>query len=286
MANSMDFFMTGDANMLNVALVQMTSGPDIEQNCAALENAIREAAAKGATFILTPENSCHMCSPPTKKLQSSPVESGHPILARCAALAAGLGVNIALGSLSIRVDQDRVANRSYLLDAKGNIVAKYDKIHLFDVILPTGETHRESQTVMPGDRAVVADMDFGKIGMSICYDVRFAYLYRALAQRGAEIMLVPAAFTVPTGQAHWQTLLRARAIETGSFVLAAAQTGTHEGGRNTYGHSMVISPWGEVIAELGDQPGILYAQIDLSAPARARAAIPALQHDRTFTLEG
>ncbi|MBU0800194.1 MAG: carbon-nitrogen hydrolase family protein, partial [Alphaproteobacteria bacterium] len=176
----------------------------------------------------------------------------------------------------------KIANRSLLFDAHGDIAAMYDKIHLFDVDLPTGEKHRESDVVEPGTRAVVADTPWGGVGMTICYDVRFAYLYRALAQQGAKIITVPAAFTVPTGRAHWETLLRARAIETGSYIIAPAQCGSHQGGRATYGHSLVVSPWGEVIADGGDAPGITVATLDMNAVDTVRNAIPALTHDREF----
>lgn len=269
---------------VKVGLLQLNSGPDINDNLAVAEDYIRRAAADGAQFILTPENTCHMRFPALEKLQSSPGPDDHPVVKRFAALARELAVWILAGSVSVRLPGVKIANRSYLFDAKGNIVALYDKIHLFDVDLPTGEKHRESDIVAPGSRAVVAETPWGGVGLSICYDVRFAYLYRTLAQEGARILTVPAAFTVPTGRAHWETLLRARAIETGSFVLAPAQCGLHEGGRATYGHSLVIGPWGDVIADGGDAPGVISAVLDLNAVDQARAAVPALRHDRAYVV--
>ncbi|NCC21749.1 MAG: carbon-nitrogen hydrolase family protein [Alphaproteobacteria bacterium] len=271
---------------LKIALLQMTSGPDIAENLKAAEEMVREAAAQGARFILTPENTCHMRSPQSEKLKSAPVEAGHPAIGRFSSLAQEMGVWLLTGSLSIRLEgEERIANRSYLFDDTGKTVATYDKIHLFDVDLPTGETHRESDLVRPGDAAVVAQSSWGGIGLTICYDLRFPHLYRALAKAGAKILTVPAAFTVPTGQAHWETLLRARAIENGAFVLAPAQTGEHQGGRKTYGHSLAVGPWGEVLADGGDAPGIALAELNLADVDKARQSIPALRHDRPFDLK-
>ncbi len=270
--------------MLSVALVQMNSGPQIADNLDIAETLIREAAGKGAEFILTPENTCHMRQPATSKLQSSPPEKDHQALPRFAALARELGVSILLGSVSVKVSEDKIANRSYCFDDKGGIVASYDKVHLFDVALANNETYKESALVRPGEKAVVADLPFGRIGFTVCYDLRFPHLFRTLAQAGASIITVPSAFTVPTGQAHWETLLRARAIETGCYILAPAQTGTHEGGRKTWGHSLVADPWGAVVAQAGDETGLVMAEIDLDKVAQARMAVPSLTHDRTFTL--
>lgn len=269
--------------MLKVALIQMNSGPVIADNLKQAEDLIREAAAAGAQLILTPENTCHIKTPQSEKLQSSPYENDHPAIPFFSDLARDLNVWILVGSIAVRVSEGKVVNRSLLFSDSGAIVAQYDKIHLFDVDLPTGESHRESNIVQPGDRAVVAETPWGGLGMTICYDLRFAGLFRALAQRGAKILTVPAAFTVPTGQAHWETLLRARAIETGSFVLAPAQTGTHHGDRKTYGHSLIVAPWGEVLADGGEGVGIVMADLDLSAVEKARGAIPALLHDRVFS---
>lgn len=270
--------------MTRVALIQLTSGPDIAGNLRVAERMIRDAAADGADFILTPENTCHMVFPAQSKLDSSPAEADHPAVALFADLARELGVTLLLGSIAVKVAADKIQNRSYLFDLQGTVAARYDKIHLFDAMLPNNETYLESALVRPGEKAVVADMAFGKVGLTICYDLRFAGLYRALAQAGASIITVPAAFTVPTGRAHWETLLRARAIETGCFVLAPAQTGEHAGGRRTWGHSMVIDPWGAVLAEGGEEPCTVTADIDLAKVAEARSALPALEHDRNFAL--
>lgn len=270
---------------LKVALIQLSAGPDIVENIIAAETLIREAAAQGAQFILTPENTCHIRRPATEKLKSAKAMEGHPVVTRFADLARELGVWILAGSISVLLPEQKILNRSILIDANGNIVANYDKIHLFDVDLPTGEVHRESAVVKPGEKAVVADTPWGKVGMTICYDLRFASLFRALSKAGAAILTVPAAFTVPTGKAHWHTLLRARAIENGAFVLAPAQVGTHEGGRETYGHSLIIDPWGTILAEGdGENIGIIMAELDMDAVKTAREAIPALLHDREYSI--
>jgi predicted amidohydrolase len=264
------------------ACVQLSSTADIAHNLAVTEKYIREAAVKGATLIVTPENTCHILTPSTEKLKTAQPQETHAGVKMFADLAKELGVTIIIGSMSIRLPGDRIANRSFLFSPDGEL-AHYDKIHLFDVSLPTGEVHRESDLITPGNKIVVADTAVGKIGMSICYDLRFAHLYREQAKRGAQILSIPAAFTVPTGQAHWEVLLRARAIETGAFVIAAAQTGEHHGKRKTYGHSMIVSPWGEVLAEGGEDEGLIYAEIDLEAVNAARTAIPALTHDRAIS---
>lgn len=270
---------------VKVALLQLNAGPDIAENIIAAETLIREAAAQGARFILTPENTCHIRRPATEKLKSARAMEGHPVVTRFAALAQELGVWILIGSISVLLPEQKILNRSILIDANGDIVADYDKIHLFDVDLPTGEIHRESAVVKPGEKATVADTPWGKVGMTICYDLRFASLFRALAKAGAAILTVPSAFTVPTGQAHWHTLLRARAIENGAFVLAPAQVGTHEGDRKTYGHSLIIDPWGTILAEGdGENIGIVMAELDLNAVKTARKSIPALLHDREYSM--
>jgi predicted amidohydrolase len=270
--------------MVQVALLQLNSGPDITENLKVTADLVREAAGRGAKFILTPENTCHMISPQSEKLKTSPNESNHPALPLFSNLAWELGVWILVGSIAVKVAEDKIANRSYFFNDSGKQVGQYDKIHLFDVDLPTGESHRESNVVMPGKNAVAVQTPFGKIGMTICYDLRFSNLYRELAKAGADILVIPAAFTVPTGQAHWEALLRARAIETGSYVLAPAQCGTHHGGRKTYGHSLIVSPWGEVLADGGDDVGIVTAELDIAEVKKARNAIPSLQHDREFIL--
>ncbi len=267
---------------MKIACIQMNSGAEIEANLAESEIYIREAAANGAAFIFTPENTCHMLSPQTEKLKTASGVENHPAYVFYAGLARELGVWISVGSVAVKVSDDKIANRSLLIDAQGDIVAKYDKMHLFDVDLAGGESYRESNVVQAGDKVVTAETPLGVMGLSVCYDLRFPYLYRDLAHKGACILAIPSAFTVPTGRAHWEVLLRARAIENGCFVVAAAQCGEHHGGRKTYGHSMVIDPWGEVLAE-GDAhtAGVIMADIDLSAVAKARAAIPSLQHDRS-----
>ncbi len=274
-------------HLVKTACIQLNSGPDIADNLAVCAALIREAAAEGAEMILTPENTCHMRTPQSAKLESSPPEEHHPGLPLFSDLAQELGIWLLAGSFSVRVADDKIANRSYLFSDHGEMVAFYDKIHLFDVDLPTGESHRESDLVRGGGRAVICGLPWkgAVLGMSICYDVRFPALYRMMAQHGATIMAVPSAFTVPTGMAHWESLLRARAIETGSYVLAPAQCGTHHGGRQTYGHAMIIGPWGDVIVEAEDEPDYIVASLDMDAVARARQAIPSLTHDREMTLD-
>ena len=231
---------------------------------------------------MTPENTTLIEPNRGRQLAKTPAEEAHPGVPHFAALAKELGIWLLIGSMPVRADEKRIANRSFLFDPKGAIVARYDKIHMFDVDLPNGETYRESNGVRPGGQGVVAQTPWGAIGLTICYDVRFAYLHRALAQAGAVMLTVPAAFTVPTGQAHWHVLLRARAIETGCFVFAPAQTGEHAEGRLTYGHSLIVAPWGEVLADAGDKPGYIVADIDLERVQKARSMVPALRHDREF----
>lgn len=268
--------------ILRAACIQMTSGPVLSDNLAQAENLIRAAAAQGAQFVATPENTDLMCRKTADKLAQVGDEAAHPAIAFFSALAQDLGIWLLIGSLGVKVSETQLANRSHLFSPQGVLMATYDKIHMFDVQLSRTEFYNESKDNRAGMRAVLADMDGIGLGMSICYDVRFGHLHRDLAKAGAQILSVPAAFTVPTGQAHWSVLLRARAIETGCFVLAPAQTGTHEGGRQTYGHAMIIGPWGEVLAEAGQDTGVILADLDLSAVDKARTAIPALQHDRTY----
>ena len=276
-------------NTIKIACLQLSSGPDIAQNIAVTSALIRDAAAQGAQFIATPENTCHMVYPFTKRLAAAQGQDSHETLRALQILAKELGVWILIGSLGIKLDKRLLANRSFLISDKGEITAHYDKIHLFDVDLPGGERYRESTIIQPGERAVLASAKIGavktKIGLSICYDVRFAALYRMLAQNGADILTVPAAFSVPTGKAHWEILLRACAIETGSFVLAPAQVGEHTGGRSTWGHSMIIGPWGDILASAETETGIISAVLNLDEVQKARHSIPALEHDRAFTLE-
>lgn len=264
------------------ALVQLRSGRAVDPNMRSAETLIRRAAEGGAAYVQTPENTAIMELAPERVLEAAEAEENSVPLARFRALAAELGIFLHIGSLAIRLDGARVANRSYLIDPEGVVAARYDKLHLFDVDLAGGESYRESHHARPGATAVVADLPFGRLGLSICYDLRFAALYRALAMEGAEFIAVPAAFTKQTGEAHWHVLIRARAIETGAFVLAASQGGLHENGRATFGHSLIVSPWGEVLAEGGEEPCVIFADIDLAASAEARARIPALMHGRDF----
>ena len=222
---------------------------------------------------------------PELVVEAAESEGKNAPLARLKALARELRIWLHVGSLAVKLDKIRIANRSYLIDPEGRIAARYDKLHMFDVDLPGGESYRESQYFKPGEKAVLADLPFGRLGLSICYDLRFPALYLALAAAGAEIIAVPSAFTRQTGEAHWHALIRARAIETGAFVLAAAQGGLHENGRSTFGHSLVVSPWGEILAEGGEEPCVIFADIELAASAEARAHIPALKHGRDFAVE-
>jgi predicted amidohydrolase len=266
-------------------LVQLRAGRTIGPNLDQAEALVREAAKGGAEYVQTPENTALMELDPQRVLALVQPESESEPLARLCALAAELGIWLHVGSLGIKLGEDRVANRSYVINPHGAIVARYDKLHMFDVDLPGGESYRESEYYGPGEKAVVVDLPFARLGMTICYDLRFPALYRALARAGAEVIAVPAAFTKQTGEAHWHVLLRARAIETGSYVLAATQGGLHENGRSTFGHSMIVSPWGVVLAEAGEDPSVIFADIDLAAVADARARIPSLKHGRDFEIE-
>ena len=271
-----------------VACVQFTAGPDPEPNIAIVSDLIRRARDAGADFITTPEAS-NFIESGEKRREKAQREADDPFLTAMRALARETGTWILIGSLVIdpagepgAEGENRLANRSFLLDAQGGIVAKYDKIHLFDIDLPNGESIRESNAYRPGHRTVVAETPWGKLGMTVCYDVRFPHLYRALAQAGADFITIPSAFTVPTGRAHWHTLLRARAIETGSYVFAPAQCGEHAEGRRTYGHSLIVAPWGEVLAEAEEAVGFIAAEIDTARVAEARRQVPSLRHDRPF----
>jgi len=270
------------ADRVTVACVQTTSEREIEPNITTVGTLVRRARAAGAAFVLLPEN-VGMLEPVNRLArEKAEPEDRHRALAAFRELAAETGVWLLIGSLSIRLDDGRLANRSLLVDPRGEVTARYDKIHLFDVDLGNGERYRESATIAPGASAVVAETPWGPVGMSVCYDLRFPQLYRTLAQRGAVFLSIPAAFTRTTGMAHWHVLQRARAIENGAFVLAPAQCGTHAEGRETYGHSLIVDPWGTVLADGGEEPGIVLAEIDPEAAAEARRKIPALTHDRPF----
>jgi len=265
------------------ACVQMRSSDDVAENIRAATDLIRDAAAQGATFIVTPENTNLMARDAGAKLAKSFDEAHDPALPVFSQLAKELKIWLVIGSLAIKVSETKTANRSYLFAPDGGIAARYSKIHLFDAALGSGESYRESNTVAGGNEAVIADTALGRIGLTVCYDMRFPQLYRRLAQQGAFLFTVPSAFTVPTGEAHWHVLLRARAIENGAFVIAPAQGGAHAGGRKTYGHSLIVSPWGEVLAEAGTDPCVIFADIDPSLVQQAREKVPNLQHDRNFS---
>lgn len=264
------------------ACVQLCASDDVAANIRAASALIREARAQGADFIATPENTNLVAADADAKLARTFTEEADPSLPAFRALAAELGAWLLIGSLAVKVSAAKCANRSYLIDPKGEVAARYDKLHLFDVDLPSGERHRESSTVEAGAEAVTADLPWGRAGLTVCYDLRFPQLYRALAHADAFLFTVPAAFTVETGAAHWHVLIRARAIENGAFVLAPAQGGMHAAGRRTYGHSLIVSPWGEVLAEAADEPCVILAEIDPAQSADARARIPNLKHDRPF----
>lgn len=266
------------------ACVQLCSGEDAAANIRMASDLIRAAAGGGASFIATPENTALMASDGGAKLAQSFDEAQDPALPVFCELARELGVWLLIGSLAIKVAADKTANRSFLIDPKGRIAARYSKIHLFDVDLPSGESYRESHTVEGGEEAALAQTPWGRIGLSVCYDLRFPQLYRRLAQAGAFAFTVPSAFTETTGEAHWHVLLRARAIENGAFVIAPAQGGSHANGRKTYGRSLIVAPWGEVLAEAGVEPGVILADIDPRLSEEARARVPSLRHDRIFTL--
>ena len=266
------------------ACIQLTAGPDLAPNIARAAERIRAARAAGAELVLTPENTTMIEPRRALLLEKAVAEARHPAIPAFADLAAELGIWLLIGSLAIKVEAARCANRSYLFDPGGRIAARYDKIHMFDVDLAGGERYRESVSFRPGAAAVLADLPWGRLGLTVCYDLRFPHLYRQLAQAGAAFISVPSAFTRPTGEAHWQVLLRARAIETGCYILAPAQCGEHAEGRRTWGHSLIVSPWGEVIAAAADEPAIITARIDPAAVAAARRMIPALTHDRPVAL--
>jgi len=274
------------SSSLPIALIQTRTPATQAEALAHMEPLIRQAAAGGAKFILTPEGSNLLEQRKDRRGLAIVSERQDGVVVGLRHLAAELGVWILIGSAIVKSEQegdDRAANRSLLIDANGGIVARYDKLHVFDVDLPNGETYRESSTIRPGDGAAVADTPWGRLGLAVCYDIRFPHLFRQLAKAGACMISVPAAFTVPTGEAHWETLLRARAIETGAFVLAPAQGGTHEDGRKTWGRSTVVGPWGEIVAKLDhDEPGVLHAKLDFAAVETARNSVPALRHDRAF----
>jgi deaminated glutathione amidase len=270
---------------LRAALFQMTSGIDPAANAAAIVAMARRAKGEGADMLFTPEMAGYLDRDRTRAAQTLRAQGDDVVLAAVREAAAREGLWIHVGSLPLKGERadGRWANRSFLIDANGDIRARYDKIHLFDVDLATGESWRESSVYGPGEQVVAADTPWGRMGFSICYDMRFPDLYRALTDAGATILLAPAAFTVPTGQAHWHVLLRARAIEAGCFVIAAAQTGAHQDGRTTYGHSVVIDPWGDILLDMGDASGLGLADLDLSRIGDVRGRVPALANRREIS---
>jgi predicted amidohydrolase len=264
-----------------VALVQMRSATAPAANLATALAAIAEAKSAGADYVLTPEMT-NIIDKRERLLAMIVEEERDPTLAALREAARTHAMYIHIGSLAIKASPDRAANRSFLIDRRGDVVARYDKIHMFDVDLAGGESYRESHSYRPGDLAVVADLPWGRLGVTICYDLRFPALYRALAESGASFFSIPSAFTRPTGEAHWHVLMRARAIENGCFVFAAAQGGKHESGRESFGHSLVVDPWGQILAEAGTEPGVIYAEIDPAQVSAARSRIPSLYHGRRF----
>jgi deaminated glutathione amidase len=271
------------AGTFKAACVQTTSAREFQPNIDAVGAEIRRARDAGADFILTPEV-VGMYEPVRQRhLEKAVGEDGHPVLAAFREIARETGAWLLVGSLAVRVSETKLANRSFLVDPAGAVAARYDKMHMFDVEIGDGQTYRESALYQPGSEAVTAELPWGRLGMTVCYDLRFPYLYRALAQAGADFLSIPSAFTAPTGRAHWQVLMRARAIETGCFVLAPAQCGEHAEGRRTYGHSIIVGPWGEVLAEAGEEPGHIIVEIDPAQVAEARRKIPSLKHDRAVS---
>src|SRR5665213_1492612 len=266
------------------AMVQMRTGLLPEPSLEQATRLIRQAASEGADYVQTPEVSNMMQLNRKALFEHIAEEQDDLSLKAYRALAEELKIHLHIGSLALRATPERAVNRSFLIGPDGAVIASYDKIHMFDIDLPGGESYRESANYQPGETAVISDLPWGRIGLTICYDVRFPALYRALAESGAAFLAVPSAFTKKTGEAHWHTLLRARAIENGCFVFAAAQAGMHENKRETYGHSLIISPWGEVLAEGGVEPGVIMAKIDPARVEAARKSVPSLQHGRRFSV--
>jgi predicted amidohydrolase len=267
------------------ALIQTCTSRDVDRNLDEIGAMIREAAIAGAQYIQTPEVTTVLETDSKRMPDVIEPEAGNRALAHYSGLARELGVWLHIGSMAVATDEPRYANRAFLFAPDGRLAAKYDKIHMFDVQIGEGQNYRESKRYAPGRSGVIADLPWTRLGLTICYDMRFPALYRALAKAGAEVIAVPSSFTVPTGKAHWHTLLRARAIESQCFILAAAQAGDHECGRQTYGHSIAISPWGEVLAEAdGETTGYILADIDLADVAKARSRVPSLDNDRPFDI--
>jgi len=266
------------------AMIQMRSGLSPAANLDDGVRLIGEAKAAGADYVQTPEMTNIMEVKRERLFATIAEEDADTSLAAYRELARKLGIFIHVGSLAIKLSPDKAANRGFLITPQGDIAARYDKIHMFDVDLGNGESYRESRSYRPGEQAVIGILPWGTLGLTVCYDLRFPALYRALAEAGATMLAIPSAFTKPTGEAHWHVLMRARAIENGSFVFAAAQAGKHESGRETYGHSLIVDPWGRILAEGGTEPGIVMADIDMAEVSKARAKVPSLQHGRRFEI--
>jgi predicted amidohydrolase len=268
----------------NAAMIQMRSGLDPAANLAAALDLIDRAKQAGADYVLTPEMTNILAARREQLFAKIVAEEQDVTLASLREVARKLAIYIHIGSLAVKASPEKAANRSFLIDRRGDVVARYDKIHMFDVDLAGGESYRESNSYRPGELAILADLPWGRLGLTVCYDLRFPALYRALAEAGASFLAIPSAFTRQTGEAHWHVLQRARAIENGCFVFAAAQAGKHENGRETYGHSLIIDPWGRILAEGGGEPGVVMARIDMSEVVAARSRIPSLHHGRRFEL--
>jgi predicted amidohydrolase len=275
---------TGKSVTFSAGLVQMRSGLSPQANLDAAVRLIKDAKSAGADYVLTPEMTNILEIKRERLFATIAPEEDDPTLAALRELARKLGIFLHVGSLAIKLLPEKAANRSFLIDRNGDIVARYDKIHMFDVELDGGESYRESRSYRPGEIGVAADLPWGRLGLTICYDLRFPALYRALAEAGCSFLAIPSAFTKQTGEAHWHVLVRSRAIENGAFVLAAAQGGKHENGRETFGHSLVVDPWGRILAEGGTEPGVILAAIDPAEVTAARAKIPSLQHGRRFEI--
>jgi deaminated glutathione amidase len=272
----------GNPGTFRVGLVQMCTGREVERNLRDAGELIRAAARQGAQYVQTPEVTTLMETERARLFAAVRPEEGNAALSYFRALASELGIWLHVGSMAVLLGNGKIANRAFLMSPQGRIEARFDKIHMFDIDLPGGESYRESKNYQAGDLAVLSELPWGTLGITVCYDLRFPQLYRTLAKAGADFFAIPSAFTRPTGEAHWHVLLRARAIENGCFVFAAAQAGRHETGRETYGHSLIVAPWGEILAEGGVHPSVIIADVALSEVREARRRIPSLQHDRPF----
>jgi deaminated glutathione amidase len=273
-----------NGSTFKAAMIQMRSGLQPGANIDAAVRYVGDAKSAGAEYVLTPEMTNILAANREQLFAVAVDEEADASLATLREVARKLGIYVHIGSLAVRISPDRAANRSFLIDPKGDILARYDKIHMFDVDLAGGESYRESRNYRPGELAVLADLPWGRLGLTVCYDLRFPALYRALAEAGATMLAIPSAFTKQTGEAHWHVLIRSRAIENGCFVFAAAQGGRHENGRDTFGHSLIVDPWGRILAEGDTEPGVIVAEINPAEVASARARIPSLQHGRRFEI--